>query len=564
MRLILCVITIFLTFCVNSQKRINIEYQILGFQQLIKHPQGDFKDTIALNQYLDELKLISYKKGYILFSVEKNWIDSTKLQLVGDVGQKFNSIQLEMEDLDQLAFIRKHMRINEKLLLNSPVSPLSFENQIRQIQKSYNDNGYPFASVQLKNITIKGETINGLLSIEPGILIKWDKIHVKGDSSISKSYVLSLIDFREGDPFSLEKIKRSQRQLELNPFINESSPAEWIFTENGAEMFLYLESNPVSSINGIIGLQQNGTGKINITGDANVKLINALKRGESINFRWQSIREATQSLKADLKLPYLFKTSFGFDSHFELYKRDSSFIDIKFKNGVRYNFDQNQALRLSYIRNNTNLLSGASTNPEFTKLATVIFDGYSLEYNLTRLDYLPNPSIGYELGAEFIGGTRKYRLIDSSYFTNSSTYSIQAKIDVYIPLYKRNILHLANTCSSFNSENLYENELFRFGGQQVQRGFNQDELFASFYTTTTIEYRFLIDRNSHVLAFFDQSWYENNADQYYSDHPFGFGVGFTFGTKIGMFNMTYALGKQFDNPILLSNGKIHFGYIAFF
>jgi len=73
-----------------------------------------------------------------------------------------------------------------------------------------------------------------------------------------------------------------------------------------------------------------------------------------------------------------------------------------------------------------------------------------------------------------------------------------------------------------------------------------------------------VDKNSHVFAFFDQGWYENNAIAYYNDLPYGFGVGFSFGTNLGIFSISYALGKQFDNPITLRSGKIHFGYVAYF
>jgi hypothetical protein len=43
------------------------------------------------------------------------------------------------------------------------------------------------------------------------------------------------------------------------------------------------------------------------------------------------------------------------------------------------------------------------------------------------------------------------------------------------------------------------------------------------------------------------------------DFPFGFGAGIAFTTKAGLFYLSYALGKQLDNPISFKTGKIHFG-----
>jgi hemolysin activation/secretion protein len=111
---------------------------------------------------------------------------------------------------------------------------------------------------------------------------------------------------------------------------------------------------------------------------------------------------------------------------------------------------------------------------------------------------------------------------------------------------------------------IFQNEVFRFGGQTNLRGFNEEELYATNRATTGIEYRFLLDKDSHVFAFYDQGIYENNASSYYRDNPFGFGAGLSFGTKLGVFSISYALGKQFSNPISFQDGKIHFGYISFF
>ena len=97
-----------------------------------------------------------------------------------------------------------------------------------------------------------------------------------------------------------------------------------------------------------------------------------------------------------------------------------------------------------------------------------------------------------------------------------------------------------------------------------QRGFLEEELLATFRSTLTIEPRFILDQNSYLFAFFDQSWYERNVSSYLHDAPFGFGAGISFGTNIGIFSLTYALGRQQNNPIQFRDSKIHFGYVAYF
>ena len=80
-----------------------------------------------------------------------------------------------------------------------------------------------------------------------------------------------------------------------------------------------------------------------------------------------------------------------------------------------------------------------------------------------------------------------------------------------------------------------------------------------------LEYRFLLDKNSYFFGFFNAAYYEKRIiNEFVHDTPYGFGTGLSFETKAGIFNITYALGKQFDNPILLRAAKIHFGIISVF
>ena len=114
-------------------------------------------------------------------------------------------------------------------------------------------------------------------------------------------------------------------------------------------------------------------------------------------------------------------------------------------------------------------------------------------------------------------------------------------------------------------KNIFTNELFRIGGLVSLRGFDEESINASAYLIPTVEYRYLFDKNSALFLFANAAYYENVSRNYrIFDRPFGFGSGIFFETKAGIFSLTYALGKQFNNPILIRNGKIHFGLVSVF
>jgi outer membrane translocation and assembly module TamA len=303
---------------------------------------------------------------------------------------------------------------------------------------------------------------------------------------------------------------------------------------------------------------------LSFTGELNLKLLNLLNRGELLAINWQSIGEQTQSLSSNLNYPFLFNTPFGVDASFDLYKRDTSFLELNSTIGIQYFLKQGNYLKAHYQNLSNSILSGGANNPTYNKLGNIKTNYYGLSYLSTQVDYLPNPTRGYKIEVSSAAGSRESQLNDSAQVLKSLTFRGTIAFELFAPIAKRHTMRLANTTQYYSASNIFENEVYRFGGLNAQRGFNEDELFATTRTSSVLEYRFLLDRNSHVFAFADQTWYENTSNSYSKDTPFGFGVGLSFSTNLGVFSISYGLGKQRNNPIELNNGKVHFGYIAYF
>jgi hypothetical protein len=301
-----------------------------------------------------------------------------------------------------------------------------------------------------------------------------------------------------------------------------------------------------------------------LTGELALKLVNELKRAETFALNWKSIQYQTQSLNVMLNTPNLFRTRFGFDGNFNLYKRDTSFLDLKFQVGVQYALNNGSYARFYYRNENSSILKGGKNNVTLVNLSNTKTNFYGLQLTKQTLDYLPNPRKGYQLLIDGAIGQRKTKPQDSLTFVKSLTYKLHLNYQHFITLYKRNVLRLGLVANYLGAPKYYSNEVFRFGGQIIQRGFNEEQLYATAFGTASIEYRFLVDKNSYAFAFYDQSYYENRTSTYFQDYPLGFGAGFTFGTKIGSFSISYALGKQKNSPVSFKDGKIHFGYIAYF
>jgi outer membrane translocation and assembly module TamA len=421
--------------------------------------------------------------------------------------------------------------------------------------------GFPFAEVGFQNAEIEGEKLKCELRINTGEFYAWSNITLKGNIDISIRSLQTITGVFIGEPFSEEILNLVDKRLEQTIYFKKVKNSEVLFTEQGVELFIYLESQKVSSVQGAVGLQPNPvTQRVGLTGDLQAKLLNVFNKGENIDLNWRSIQPQTQALNLKLVYPYLFQTPFGIDARFYLFKRDSSFLDMKSNLGIQYQLADGSLLKAFYQFSSSDLLYGAS-NSIFSKLSKVRTNSYGLSFNRRKLNYIPNPMKGNATLIEFAIGTRK-TISDS--LNNSFLNRINLQYQHYFQLYGRNVLKVAANFESYNATNIFQNELYRFGGINSFRGFNEEEIFASTKLITTLEYRFIVDKNSNAFLFYDQAIYENTALTYLKDHPFGIGAGFSFGTKLGIFTISYGLGKQLNNNLDFRSGKIHFGYTAYF
>lgn len=546
--------------CFTGVSQISVTYDIPDLHTLTKREKKIFSDSISLIRHCKELQFEAYKHGFLTFSLDTiQRTDSTNYRITGSVGPVFREIILET-DPETRKQLRK-LGIQPRTAGSSKASPQEITRLLKLILNTLENNGYPFAQVGLEELEIDGKTIHTTLFVRPQTEVRWTEIHLIGEKTgVSPKFIENYLHLKVGELFSQEDVSLIPIRLKQITWLKETRPAELLFTETGAELFLYLESKPVSLFNGTVGLQQNpATLSYQLTGDLRLKLQNVLRRGELFDLNWRSIQPGSQQLKTLLSYPYLFNTPFGVDGQFQLFKRDSTFLEVKSTIGVNYFLSAGNTLKAFYRNSSSSLLGSTSSSANY---GTVKSNQYGLSVTHQTIDYLPNPQRGLLWSIEGSAGQR--RVTKDTLTEKSLLFNGKLLIETYLPLGKRHVIKLASLSETYFTENIQQNELMRFGGNLSQRGFMEDELLSTTRTTATVEYRFLLDRNSYFFAFFDQSWYERNTAAYLNDHPLGFGAGLSFGTNIGIFSLTYALGQQHNNPILLRDSKIHFGYVAYF
>lgn len=436
------------------------------------------------------------------------------------------------------------------------------------------NNGYPFARVKLDSVQFSGDSVSGILHLEKGPFYALDSVCLRGNAEVSEPYLKNYLGIRAGDPYREDAVMQVSNRIKEIPFIKEIKPGEVAFYEQSCKLLLYLEKKKASQFAGIIGIasDEKNPGRLLWMGDVNLRLINPFGGGEHIELNWRSPGRQTQDLKTRLVYPFII-SKFGLDLRFDIFKRDTTFVEVTKEFGVQYLLPAGNFLKAFVNQKNSNLqstkgLEFVTTLPEYADVSTTV---YGLGIRHENLDYRINPRKGTALTAT---GAAGWRTIEKNPKINEVVYdSIDLKTvqyegtwtgDWFLPLSAGAVFHLGYSGGRIFNDRILMNELFRIGGLKTLRGFDEMSMLVSAYDILTIEWRYLLEENSHFGIFWNGAYIENLADRYSGDRfdtPYGFGAVLAFDTRLGMFSLVYALGSQAGQGPQLKSGKFHFGII---
>lgn len=453
------------------------------------------------------------------------------------------------------------------------------------------ENGYPFAAVRLDSSYFINNELFGRLSTDKGPLYSIDSIHVEGKIRINKNFLVQYLGLGDGSSYKKSLLDKVSKRIAELGFVREIRKWTLSLTGTGAILNLFLEPVQSSRFNLLAGFMPSNEqlgGKLLLTGDAEMDLKNVFGGGENLYLNWQQIQVRSPRLQLGFMKPYLFNSNTGIDFNFNLLKKDSSFLTLNTRLGVRYEIKPRQTAKLYFQQFSSNLLD-VDTNrikqtgqlPEFLDATT---SNIGVDFNFNATDYFLNPQKGVELELKFLGGIREIkknnvitqlkgvgvttpdfnRLYDSL-LLSTSQFRLNAKVNYYHKIGSQSTLKTGLQSGWILGKQLLLNELYQIGGIKTLRGFDEESLFTSGFVITTLEYRFLLSRASYLFGFVDGAYLERKTG-FEAKGAFygGAGLGISLETKTGLFSLAYAAGKRPNAALNLREAKIHFGFITLF
>ncbi|MEN8787155.1 MAG: hypothetical protein ABF270_04985, partial [Flavobacteriales bacterium] len=522
------------------------------------------KDSSELVFQKNKIILELQSEGYISSWLRLNKISSDTSFYEIKKGYQYTWKSLTVTDRIPFGLIKKG---KEKHITKQGISSV-----VSRVLSYCQDIGYPFVSCYFDSIVIENDSISGIVQLNLNQFIVFDSLEIKGGSSISHQTLMRLIGYVQGMPYRESYIEKLPSVLSSFPFLSMIRSPEVYFFDGKASLVLYLEEKKNNRFDGVIGINpdENSSG-LEIVGEVNIELTNVFKRAESISLNWEKIKENSQRFKVGFDYPFLYGSKLGTETNLNYFRQDTSFANLDFKLGLSYFIDNYQSFKLGWNSINSNSLVQSVRN-DLPSTNSFVSNYLSFGYESAKFNYRLNPRSGVGVCFTINSGFKKIDkntdFVNSRYQDleeNTQQFRFDFELIKFLPLFKKATAMFKLTSGNIVGENIFLNELYQLGGLSSLRGFNQQSLFASNYYFLTTEYRYLFDRNSSVFAFVEGGFYESNRlNNYENGLPVGAGFGVNFATKSGVFTLTYALGKQNDNPVLGRNGKVHFGYISLF
>ncbi|PQJ79206.1 hypothetical protein BTO18_08490 [Polaribacter porphyrae] len=507
------------------------------------------KHNDSVSVYIEISKISSYlkKKGFFTNTIDSITIKNHKIFIAYfSLNKKVNKALISISEGDKVFFDEKKIKKNS---VEIPIKELQVK--LEEISKKLDLEGRSFSKVKLENIKINNNILFAELKIYQSKKRKFNKVIVKGYINFPKSFLKNYFNIKDNTVFNKEKIKNISLLTKSLEFVKEIKSPEVLFTKDSTSLYLYLKKRQNNSFDGIVNFASKENGGILFNGNIDLKLSNVLNTGEKFNLFWNSIGNERQEFKISSEIPFIFNSKFSPKVIFSIYKQDSTFLNTKFESKVFYNINSKAKLALTY---NTESSENTDTNIN-NNIETFdnYFFGINFQYRVPKNDVFFNNKLYININPSF--GQRKTQSI------KSNQLKLTANASYIFDLSKRSSIYIKNETGYLNSNNYFDNELFRIGGANSIRGFNEQSLFTNNYSYFNLEYRYLTSTESFLYSITDFGGLNTVKSQ---QNFLTLGLGYLFIKNKSIININISLAKKNRTNVNIQDTKLIISLVTMF
>lgn len=526
-------------------------------------------DSLGFVRLLRKQKEKKLKKGYLLSHLAIDWSDTTKYLANLFTGSKFKWGQFNVDNVPEALLTKAGFRKNQ--FNEKPIDTYHLGSLLSDLIKNSEMNGYPFAKVRLDSVVIINDVLSAKVAYEQGPRIVYGAFSLSPNDLVKNEYMASYLGVRKGEVFNSKMVEKIPANIKGLTYCRLGAQPIVKFENKSCKISLDIKPVKANTIDALIGLAPNQDNKLLATGYVNLDLHNLFKSGKQLYFSWRQFGNQSQKLSTFYNHTNLFGSIINLKGAFELLKQDTTFINRNLSISIGYSqsaYQFNLTSKFIDSRLLSAVIQQAANVPE------IDFDAqyYGVEFLKNEFNNKINPKHGWRIEASTSLGSKKLRPTD---FVPSEAYdSLQEQmLQGIATVLGEGVFQVTKLIVLFghaeygailSDGNLFSNDLFRLGGVNSIRGFNELEIYSSSYLLTQFEARLMLGSNSRLFGFVDWAKADNEVLNEKGLDYLGLGTGILLETKAGVVQLVFAVGKSAQQSLSLTESKIHVGYVARF
>lgn len=532
---------LFTSILVFAQEK---KLQFYRYNDETKSYTKDFESK-NLDSSLDSLQ----KNGYYTLTIDS--IKNEKIYL--NKGKNYQTIWVKNNDL----FENK----NDYFPTNN------LDSILNKLAKTNINEGYPFAQIKLVPNGFQQSEQRIELLLNKGKQRTIDGVKLIEYEKLSKGYLRHGLNIKNGEIYSEQKLASISTLMQQTNYIAEVQQPQTLFKPDSTIVYLYPKKISSNYFDGVLGFGTDDNGDFKLNGNVQLSLNNVFNSLEEIRLNWIGTANKNTSLNISVKVPYLFKSPIGSETNFKLFKQDSVFVNIDFSERLFYQLNLNSTIGVSGMVQSSNFLLEddsylKSSYDDYSKTGIGLSYNYFLKHPFRLME-------GKSMLDVEVNSIRKKEKNFSwtEEIDNKTVNQIEIGLKTF-RLFELTDKHYIKTGAEFRGlltkdDDFSENELYRIGGFGSFRGFNEESITANMYGFLNVDYRFVPSEAFYIGLFADYGFIDNKRANL-NTSLLSFGTGISFLTKMGIFNLSYAVGKTDETSFDFKESKIHFGILSQF
>ncbi|MDC0869936.1 hypothetical protein OAP87_01045 [Flavobacteriaceae bacterium] len=512
----------------------------------IYHTKKHLQKKDALDE-IDRILQQVKKRGF--FTARIDSISKTNKELIAylDLGKKINEIIIVTK------------KDNTNGIIDSGIDSIKiktreFSDLTNQLLEQIDRKGNSFSEITYVNPLLKNDTLFLEMKISNSSSRKIDKVITRGYEDFPKKFITKYFLIDKNTVFSKQKLNQVSALSNKLDFIKEKKAPEVLFKKDSTHLYLFLDKIGTSSFDGLVNFssKENGKGLL-LNGNLDLKLNNTFNTGEKIEIIWNKVSDEKTDFKINSYVPYILNSKFSTTLEFYLYRQDSTFINTNFELKTDYSINQKSHASILYSSEKSNYLLNISNNDLASYSNYFIGLGYELKKSSTSNLYKYKNGLNLNLTI----GKRK----TDRESINQLKFHFSAFANVQIN--NRGYLNIKNESGLLTSKNYLLNELFRIGGANSIRGYNEQSIFTNGYSYSNIEFRYSLDTSSYLYSITDLGGYKENTTNKIKK-LLGIGAGYQFRINNNLVNLGYVISTNSSTNAKLNSSRLVVRWTSFF